>query len=225
MPGVLAALTGSAAGSGGDGGQGLRDERKKGRIEGGTKEESKQIAEQIPDKQKKLFALMLKQILRLSQQCRDMSGVIFDTLIVPMTVAFITMMSEQTVAYAAETKSKGKEHTLGPPHIYAMGGLIKGLMTHGDSLGAQNHTDLATAWKEHDGYSVEQKCELILFCRQDKVFQKERRRITFATRDAKFRSILLACLSQVPQTTRKYGRAPASFMEREIQTFLEALLK
>ncbi|CAK0794058.1 unnamed protein product, partial [Prorocentrum cordatum] len=168
---------------------GLRDERKKGRVEGGTKEESKQIAEQIPDEQKKLFALMLKQILRLSQQRRDMSG--------------------------------GKEHTLGPPHIYAMGGLIKGLLTYGDSLGAQNHTDLATAWKEYDGYSVEQKCELILFCRQDKVFQKERRRITFATRDAKFRSILLACLSQVPQTTRKYGRAPASFMEREIQTFLE----
>ncbi|CAK0837403.1 unnamed protein product, partial [Prorocentrum cordatum] len=185
MPGVLAAQTRSAAGSGGDGGQGLRDERRKGRIEGGTKEESKQIAEQIPDKQKTLFALMLKQIL----------------------------------------SQKGKEHTLGPPRVYAMGGPIKGLLTYGDSLGAQNDTDLATAWQECDGYSVEQKCELILFCRQDKVFQKERRRITFATRDAKFRQTLLACLSQVPQTTRKYGRAPASFMERGVQTFWEALQK
>eukprot|EP00959_Pyramimonas_sp_CCMP1952_P130326 2725189-Pyramimonas_sp.AAC.1 len=65
-----------------------------------------------------------------------------------------------------------------------MGGLIKGLLTYGGSLGAQSHTDLQAAWAEYDGYSVEQKCDLILFCHQDKVYQKERRRITFATRDA-----------------------------------------
>eukprot|EP00959_Pyramimonas_sp_CCMP1952_P074744 1561620-Pyramimonas_sp.AAC.1 len=112
-----------------------------------------------------------------------MSGVIFDTIIAPMTVAFIMMASEQTVACASETKATGKGRALGPPRIYAMGGLTKGLLTYGDSLGVQSHSDLQTARAEHDGHSVEQKYELILFCRQGKVYQKERRRNTFATRD------------------------------------------
>eukprot|EP00959_Pyramimonas_sp_CCMP1952_P048910 1021874-Pyramimonas_sp.AAC.1 len=66
------------------------------------------MAASVPYKQGKLFALALKQILRLSQQCRDMSGVIFDTVLAPLTVAFVAMMGEQTVAYAAEANIKVK---------------------------------------------------------------------------------------------------------------------
>eukprot|EP00959_Pyramimonas_sp_CCMP1952_P048911 1021874-Pyramimonas_sp.AAC.2 len=77
-----------------------------------------------------------------------------------------------------------------------MGGLIKGLVTYRGSLGAQNHADITTAWSGCDGYGVEQKCEPILFCRRGKVYQKDRRRITFAIRGPKFRATLLACPPQ-----------------------------
>eukprot|EP00959_Pyramimonas_sp_CCMP1952_P106701 2231015-Pyramimonas_sp.AAC.1 len=106
MPGVLAA-PGGGSDTGADGGQGAR--RKKGRIEDGAKAESQHMTAPVPDKQKKLFAFMLKHISWLSQQCRDMSGVIFGTVLVPMTVAFIATMSEQTVAYATEANAQGKE--------------------------------------------------------------------------------------------------------------------
>ena len=88
-----------------------------------------------------------------------------------------------------------------------MGGLIKGLISLGDSIEAQNTETLKTAWKEYEDYTVAQKYELVLFSRQGKVYQKERRRITVAARDA-------GCRMTIAKS-RKFDRAPAAYMERE----------
>eukprot|EP00959_Pyramimonas_sp_CCMP1952_P092030 1926406-Pyramimonas_sp.AAC.1 len=90
-----------------------------------------------------------------------------------------------------------------------MGGLLKGLVSLGDAIGAQNARQVNKCFKEYAEYSVDTKCELVLFCRQDKVYNKEQRRLAISCRDPAFRNILVSSMLQIQGVKRKYGRAPA----------------
>ncbi|CAK0847624.1 unnamed protein product, partial [Prorocentrum cordatum] len=161
----------------------------------------------------------MKQLLNVSQQGRDLAGVVLDALILPATCMLMTMMPEQTVLYAEAVKKAGKDHQLGPPFIWAMGGLLKALVSLGDSIGAQNAQIAQKAYSEYGEYSVDTKCELVPFCRQDKVYQKEQRRLTISCRDPFFRTMLIGSIMHIPGVKRKHGRAPAAHMGGEIQQF------
>ena len=66
-------------------------------------------------------------------------------------------------------------------------------------------------------------CETIQFCRLDKMYRADSKRITLATRNAEWRATISKAMENVGWT-RKFGRAPASFMERDVQQWLEVFL-
>ncbi|CAK0905958.1 unnamed protein product, partial [Prorocentrum cordatum] len=145
---------------------------------------------------------------------RDMSSVIFDTWVFKNDSPLILRIQEQTAAYGKATKEKGKNHDLGPPQIYAMGGLrtaVKELQLE-DPL----KTQVTKMFTDYDNYDNEQKSELVLFCKVDRMYEKEKKRLTLAVREPLFRGYLMQAL-KTTSAKRKYGRAPATHMERELQ--------
>eukprot|EP00959_Pyramimonas_sp_CCMP1952_P240519 5026494-Pyramimonas_sp.AAC.1 len=71
-------------------------------------------------------------------------------------------------------------------------------------------------YTDYDSYSGEQKSELVLFCKVDRMYEKEKKRLTLAVRGPQFRTHLMEAL-KTTGAKRKYGRAPATHMERELQ--------
>ena len=53
-----------------------------------------------------------------------------------------------------------------------------------------------------------------LFCRLDRTYGSDTKRITLAIRDQDWRKVITKAMEEL-KWDRKYGRAPASFMERE----------
>ena len=62
------------------------------------------------------------------------------------------------------------------------------------------------------------------FCRLDKTYKADVKRITLNIVSQEKRLLVLEALSQT-EAERKYGRAPPTATERELQTFLEELPK
>eukprot|EP00959_Pyramimonas_sp_CCMP1952_P369683 7743093-Pyramimonas_sp.AAC.1 len=101
------------------------------------------------------------------------------------TCSVVLATQEQTSNYSDHVKGK-KDHDIGPPHIYAMGGALK---TYAEVKIGQGGTPVFTLkealqaelWKacaECDQWSVEGKCNLILHCRVEKIYQRGMQHIT-----------------------------------------------
>lgn len=172
--------------------------------------------------QGKVMTTLVKQVLKLSQRERDISGTIFDTFLLPTDAVESTKMMEQTGAYGKAVADKGKSHDYGPPHIWAYGGLIAALLSRGPSVGAMNYQKLTEHMQRLETMTVDEKCDAIMYCRLDKTWVQEQRRITLAIRDPELRRVVLDSLVQ-SGATRKTGRAPRSGMERELEAWLENL--
>ena len=173
---------------------------------------------------RKLMSVMVKQLLKLSQSQRDLEGAMFDTVLVKNSTAEAMEMQSQTKAYGDGVRGHGATHTLGPPHIWAWGGLMQALTRRGPSIGAvtlqtltDHNTWLASA-------TTEEKADLIRFCRCHRMFNPEMRRITFSLHDQALRTAVMSALVQAG-CERKLGRAPAANMERELQSYVEALME
>ena len=69
----------------------------------------------------------------------------------------------------------------------------------------------------------EAKGEAFMFCRLDRTYSGDTKRITLAVRDPEWRQTINKAMDELGWV-RKYGRAPASFMERDMQQWVETLL-
>ena len=68
-----------------------------------------------------------------------------------------------------------------------------------------------------------QICDEVRFCRLDKTYKADIKRITLNIVSPEKRFLVLEALSQT-ESERKCGRAPPTAVERELQAFLEGLL-
>ena len=89
-----------------------------------------------------LMGTIIKQCLGTEQDTRSLCGAVFDTVIMPTQHNVVKSMREQTRLYNEGVQAAGKGHTLGPPQIWAWGGLIAGLQKQGAAVGAANAATL-----------------------------------------------------------------------------------
>ena len=87
---------------------------------------------------------------------------------------------EQTRRYNEGVQAAGKGHKLGPPWIWAWGGLIAGLQKQGAAVGAANAATPTGHLLQLNGMSMDTKCDHARFCRVDRTYQSEQARITLA---------------------------------------------
>ena len=127
---------------------------------------------------------------------------------------------KHTRPYHEGVQALGKGHTLGPPQIWAWGGLIAGLQKQGAAVGAANAATLTGYLKQLDGMSMDTKCDHVRFCRVDRTYQSEQARITLAVDRSSVRDPVVNALQQLG-AARKYGRAPPTQQPRELQQWLD----
>eukprot|EP00959_Pyramimonas_sp_CCMP1952_P417574 8748627-Pyramimonas_sp.AAC.1 len=145
---------------------------------------------------------------------REVLAALFDVFLGPENHPIILHMGEQTSAHGEAVKGK-KDHEYGPPHVRAFGGALKRLKgqsheapAQGGSISKELHGKLQRAYEEYNQWSVTKKCELVLCCKVEKVFQKGSKKMTFAFRDPAFRQVILDAFEVIQGLTMKQGRAP-----------------
>ena len=90
-------------------------------------------------------------------------------------------------------------------------------------MGAVNAAAIDKIWEWFDTHSVEDRMEVVRMCKLDTTYDKKFKRITFVLRDDEWRRAIIGACVQTGMT-RKQGKAPATFMERELQDYLEELM-
>ena len=173
-----------------------------------------------------LLTLMLKTQLRGEQRLRELEGITMMTFVGAASAGFLNEISCQTQAYQNKVKGKKGDHGLGPPHTYAFLGFIAGLVKHhANELGGKNLGEVKELMTKMEALSWQEVAELVGIFRVSKVYDKDKRRltITLAPHLLAERKLISGCLDQLGWQ-KKEGKAPASHMERELQSFLEELM-
>ena len=224
MPATLSRATGAASGAAPH----VRQVRQR-PAEDGKKEAGLAEAKSWQQGQKQIWGMMMRQTLRSAQQMRELQSTLFDVFLVPEDTPVVLAMQEQTSMYSEAVKNQ-KNHNLGPPHVWAMGGMLRSFkdvapnsMDQPINLTQGLHQEIVKAHDEYAEYTLEKKCDLVLVCKVEKVFQKGKKKITLCLRNQAFREMIMQACKGIDQMELKQGRAPSTFLEREIQTVLEAM--
>ena len=174
---------------------------------------------------RQVVSLVVKSQLQCRQKIAAIEGALFDTLLGEEVAGdpLVLGMSEQTSLYSREVKEKGRGHGLGPPHIWAFGGLGTSLVKLGGRVGASTAEKIKGFMEEYDQMSVADKCEAVRYCRLSTTYKSTDRRITLCLAPCHpVRHSLLKAMEEL-KWERKFGKAPKNFMERELQEWLEVL--
>ena len=89
-----------------------------------------------------------------------------------------------------------------------------------ESEGTLVDEELVAAEVEYAALDQEVKCQTMLYCRLGKMYEERSKRITLALDPTDLRNRLKAAVARGLVRTdwaRKYGKAPATHMERELQ--------
>ncbi len=117
-------------------------------------------------------------------------------------------------------KEKGHEH--GPPHIWKFGGALAALVERGESIGAQHFEKLKQYLAEHGSYTIAEKSEEVQFFRCEKMYDASNMRILLQIARMSTRKQFIDSLKQTGAVL-KYGRAPKTYNERDLQAWLESM--
>ena len=179
---------------------------------------------------------------------RDVEGVVFTVFEAPDSDNLIEAMARQGQLYAQKVSSEGKGHDLGPPHLYVMSSLLKEMakelqnQVQGLAAAAAGEEDAKaklmkddlkviqnslSSWKE---MTREERNDLVPFIRVAKMYKSEKKKLIIsmscATEMSKsMRQVVYRLLRSREEWSTKSGRAPAGHMERELATWLKALLE
>ena len=167
---------------------------------------------------KELLDLLTKQTLANTLRTRDLGSILLQVWILPANLPEILAMQEQGSIYASKTK--GKAHELGPPHVYIEMGLVQALAKRPPNLasGEGNLATLNELAKFMTKQNWEEVHDVIPYCRESKVKAKMRRLEFHIVRDEARVAINMAL--KALGGDHKHGLAPMGAMERELQMWL-----
>ena len=80
--------------------------------------------------------LVTKTCLNLSQSIRELEGSLYVFILLPIALEVASNMKKAAQVYGAAVRTKGKGHSMGPPHIHVFAALLSSLMTA--DIGAKN---------------------------------------------------------------------------------------
>ena len=128
--------------------------------------------------QKSLNKIMLKAILKTHQTMRDLYSTVWDTLLIKAESSEADNMQKQTKNYAEKVRQEERGHTRGPPFVWAYQGLVKSLQQRGNAVGARNGTAHGDFSARLEPPSPMQICDEVRFCRLDKTYKADIKRVT-----------------------------------------------
>ena len=162
---------------------------------------------------------MLKQMLRSAQVDRELLSIVTETTVIQADSAEAKECKLQMVAYSR--KLINKEKVEGPPYLLCFAGLLKALASRGMEIGKKNQADITDYKQAFDGATLQGKVDMCKTCRLETMFKQDLRRLVFAVSPEASR--MIGCALEQLGGERKLGKAPPSYLERELQDYLEAL--
>ena len=90
-------------------------------------------------------------------------------------------------------------------------------------IGARNQADMKALSEMLETLDVAGKCSMVKMCRADKMYKEGLTRISLAITDMAARKLVIDSLAQLG-AERKFGMAPRTNQERELQLWLESFL-
>ena len=189
-------------------------------------EEKKQIAE-IFKENKGMFSTLLKQVLQLAQQNRDVMQVVFDVFLVPAEEPPAEKATRQNALIFKKIQKMGKGHGLCQPHVYTMAGILEGMEISysKNEVKVKEVQDLIEMWKN---MATEEKYDTVKFCRVVRCYDAAKKKVVLSwgpsTKGQEMRSVFIALLTGLPLVEAKHGRPPAGHLERELGAWLKALV-
>jgi hypothetical protein len=121
----------------------------------------------------KLQAAVLRMVLMRSLGVRKLRGACFMCYVVMKESDEFKGMKEQLQAYSQQKQALGKRHGLGPPSLFAFGGLLQALKGRGQTIGAITAAriqELHQAWIEAEteaGHDMVPKLQVEEVLRRD----------------------------------------------------------
>lgn len=190
---------------------------------------------------KQLLPLVIKQLLKVTQNNRDFEGALMDTWLGPKKDVVFTTTTTQNGRYSVAVRDRG--HGKGPPHLYTMAGVVGGLAKHRDVEEVEGEDAVLAEGAEEEAkgrdtmkgmletystWTEIQKADFVKFCRVGKVYQEDKMRLTLmmaptqAAMEARIQIVKI--LDNRPGWVRKTGRPPAGYMERQLGEWLQHIL-
>jgi hypothetical protein len=188
-----------------------------------------QILAKDPDL-KKLVTVLSKLLMQQTQNMRDALSVLMDNFLGDGGHDLVDNGKSQGTAYNSAIEEKGKGHKLGSPHVWIFGGCLtyvvsiiledkkKGPITPDQQV----LVDFLAAYSD---LSPEDKGQGIKFFKITKTYRSDVARITMALSGdlGAVRKGLVKEFERHGFGIRS-GRAPASYMERDLQRWLELMV-
>lgn len=187
---------------------------------GATKKE--RVAKLKPMKGEKLQAAMLRMLLMCSLGVRELRGACYMCYVIQKESEEFKNMKEQLRAYSQKTQELGKGHGLGPPSLFAFGGLLQALKGRGQAIGAvtaEKIRGLTEVWAETD---IETAHDMVPHCRLKKMFDGTLNRLELMIVHPELRETVKASLTQTG-AKRLLGQAPEGGLEEALSRTLSAL--
>ena len=155
----------------------------------------------------KLLKIMVKSLLRCSQDQRDTTSCLVDVFLGPADSPIFDGIAGQTKAYAQlDQQAKDK---VGSPHLIAFIGALDALVKKGESIGQANLEKLTTYQAKVHAMEPAELNEDVRLFRQFKCYDQKKKRLAVCMVKGEERKALVAALIQ-SGFVRKMGRAPAS---------------
>ena len=165
-----------------------------------------------------MMVVMLKQVLRSAQQGRDTQAILLQVILIETEGDENKAMKEATIEY---NQAVQKDPNHGRPHIYCFMALVESLVKRKETVGARNAKMLKDFETKLMTKDIEEKADLIKYCRVDRLYRCDQRKLMMCVQDEAI-SAVVSALVQLGGV-RKQGRAPASWLERELQLYLQSL--
>ena len=180
----------------------------------------------------KLFLLLTKSCLHCLQTGRDLCSVVFLCFLVETVHPVVEAAKTQGAEYQAGTSGK-KGHGLGPPHIWVYGGILTQMVESLKEAKVDEDEEMPdqkmVEWgeqllEEYSKASLEDKQKVIIFCKMSKCYKEEHHKLTLAFSPDEggknMRNFFLKGAAALG-LDQKFGRAPPSHQERQLQQFIE----
>ena len=192
--------------------------RRKAKAKGGS-QKVKPVKNTVPSE---LLEVVLKALLHLQQGNRLHSSLLLDTWELKTDSVEYKYAKAQGELYSKKCQEEGTDHTNGPPFVWICAAVAKALLTRGIALGAENARKLAEFYERFEAATLEMKVEWVQFFQVSKMFDQNKKRLVMCIKNPEVRDVFCQCLKQTGAVL-KLGKMPPGALERELQTWLEAV--
>eukprot|EP00974_Lingulodinium_polyedra_P087765 8511051-Lingulodinium_polyedra.AAC.1 len=122
---------------------------------------------------------MIKSLLMLGQQMREVRSVLFDAITVPTKNEVMEAIVEERKKYGTECAARGKGHELGPPTPYVARALLKkvGEKMTDEQRRTEDGEYLIKKTSECDMMDSSEIMALVSFVKVEKTFHAENKRL------------------------------------------------